>query len=248
MSDKWDYYPCSMGEDAASIFVDLGIRDEIKNAPAFLARLQLHYNKLHENGLPVAEEFEPAKKAEDELSSFSESAGGWYVGRVTVGGCRYFYVYSNGSEESWEKFSDELSKSSGYKIEVSFRDDPEHEAYWNELYPTEDDWQVIKDLRVIEQLKEHGDDGSASRLIDHWSYFPDQISPAPFISWATGQGFTHDLKHSGSCDDGRYCVRLSHNGTTKLADITHRTIALRRKASELGGDYDGWETPVLAGK
>jgi len=65
MSDKWDYYPCTMGEDVASIFVDLGIRDEIKNAPAFLVRLQLHYNKLHENGLPVAESAMSCQRAAD---------------------------------------------------------------------------------------------------------------------------------------------------------------------------------------
>jgi hypothetical protein len=29
--------------------------------------------------------------------------------------------------------------------------------------------------------------------------------------------------------------------------ISHRTIALRRKALEHGGDYDGWETPVVKG-
>jgi hypothetical protein len=32
-----------------------------------------------------------------------------------------------------------------------------------------------------------------------------------------------------------------------LADITDRTILCRRKAEELGGDYDGWETSVEKG-
>jgi hypothetical protein len=29
-----------------------------------------------------------------------------------------------------------------------------------------------------------------------------------------------------------------------LRDLTHHTIQLRRKAEELRGDYDGWETPI----
>jgi hypothetical protein len=45
-------------------------------------------------------------------------------------------------------------------------------------------------------------------------------------------------------DDGKFRVRFSNEGTLRLPDITSHTIALRRKASELGGDYDGWETPV----
>jgi hypothetical protein len=249
MSDKWQYYPCTMGEEAASIFFDEGVRDQINaKAPALLARLQLHYNKVRDNGLPAAEEFEPANNAEDDLNKHTDDANEWYVGRITVGRCRYFYVYTSRSEDSWEEYANQLSKRSGYKIEVMFRDDPEHEAYWDELYPSEDDWQVIKDLRVIENLRDHGDDGSASRDVDHWLYFPNEEESIPFISWAVGERYTHDLKNSGPRDDGQYCVRLSHNGTIKLADITHHTIALRRKASELGGDYDGWETPILGTK
>jgi hypothetical protein len=33
----------------------------------------------------------------------------------------------------------------------------------------------------------------------------------------------------------------------RLNDITSHTLALRRKAVEYGGDYDGWETPVIKG-
>jgi hypothetical protein len=29
-----------------------------------------------------------------------------------------------------------------------------------------------------------------------------------------------------------------------LEDITHHTIGLNRKAKEMKGDYDGWETSV----
>jgi len=39
-------------------------------------------------------------------------------------------------------------------------------------------------------------------------------------------------------------VRFSHVGTMVLEDITGRTIAIDRKARELDGDYDGWETSI----
>lgn len=246
MSDKWDYYPCTMGEHPASIFLDLGIKDQIENAPTNLVRLQLHYKNVHENGLPRSDEFEPVKTAEDQLQAFAEGENSWYVGRITVEGCRYFYIYSECDAPRWEAFTEELSRQSGYLIEVDFREDPKHEAYWNELFPTEDDWQVIKDLGVIEQLKKHGDDGSAARKVDHWCYFPSQSASSPFITWAIEQGYQYDQGLSGPSKGGRHCVRLSHTGTIILADITHHTISLRRKASEHGGDYDGWETQVLS--
>jgi hypothetical protein len=45
-------------------------------------------------------------------------------------------------------------------------------------------------------------------------------------------------------DGGKFRVRFFHSGTCVLTDITAHTVALRRVASELGGQYDGWETPV----
>jgi hypothetical protein len=40
-------------------------------------------------------------------------------------------------------------------------------------------------------------------------------------------------------------VRLHHEGPARIDDVSHHTIALRRKAEELGADYVGWETPEI---
>ncbi len=40
-------------------------------------------------------------------------------------------------------------------------------------------------------------------------------------------------------------VRSSHSGTMIPDDISGRTMAQHRKARELGGDYDGWDTSVM---
>jgi hypothetical protein len=42
-------------------------------------------------------------------------------------------------------------------------------------------------------------------------------------------------------------VRLQHVGAATIESVSRRTIALRRKAEEHGGKYDGWETPVIKG-
>jgi hypothetical protein len=119
--------------------------------------------------------------------------------------------------------------------------------YFRELYPTADDWQVIKDMRVIDAAKERGDPGTAMRQIDHWTYFDNEASARTFVEWAEKNGFANDAEYSGVREDSKYCVRLHHRGTLELRDLTHHTIQLRRKAEELGGDYDGWETPVEKG-
>lgn len=245
MSDDWQFFPCSMGDDQAFIFVDVGIADTITTAPKALAKLRLTYKSPTPNGLPTHNEFEPVKEIEDRISSYSKANGDWYVGRITVGGHRFFYIYTTKVQSAWTDFVTTLSVNSGYDIRLSFREDAEHSGYRDDLCPTEDDWQVIKDLRVIENLEREGDDGSQSRKVDHWIYFDDKASSVDFVVWAENDRFTEEPEHSHATDDGKYCVRLYHHGTMKIGDISSHTIALRRKAAEYGGDYDGWETPIL---
>jgi hypothetical protein len=245
MGDHWEFFPCQMGENRAFIFVDVGGKTTVEGAPTRLLKLQLRYKRPREDGLPTNDEYAPVIAIENELEAFVKEGADRYVGRVTVAGCRHFYFYTSRTDFVWRRFIAELSARSGYEMEAGFRDDPQYDGYWRELYPSADDWCVIRDMKVIESLKENGDDGTASRQIDHWIYFPNKGAVLPFIAWAENNGFVHDAEYSHEGDDGRYCVRLHHEGPARIDDVSHHTIALRRKAAELGADYDGWETPVI---
>lgn len=245
MSDHWEFFPCTLNDERAFIFVDVGIAEAIDQAPPTLVKVRLVYQNVHENGLPMDEDFGTASAIEDRLEEFALNVEDWYVGRLTAGGHRDFYFYTNQSQMDWATRLRELTEETGFQLKIAFRDDPDHEAYLQDLHPTEDDWQVIKDLRVIETVAEHGDDGHEARPIDHWTYFNTQADAAPFIAWAESEDFLFQAEHSHTTDSGEYCVRLQHEGTLELDDITNRTIALARKAAECGGRYDGWETPVI---
>jgi hypothetical protein len=245
MTDDWRYFPCSMGDNTAFIFVDVGIAKTIANEPSKLVKVRLTYKNPGENGLPTSAEFEGARSIEDALEKFANERSSRYVGRVTVAGCRHFYVYSSADETEWKTFVDALSVSTGYEFATAVREDPQHESYWQDLYPTDDDWQVIHDLGVLDALHKEGDDGTTPRQIDHWIYFATEEAAVPFLAWAEQEGFTHDKAHSHEAKDGKHCVRLYHNGPATLKAISARTIALRRNAATHGGEYDGWEAPVL---
>lgn len=234
-----------MGDGQAFIFLDVGISETIAAAPKSLARVDLTYKAPNANGLPTDEEFEPVKAIEDHIAGFAKVSEDWYVGRATIAGQRLFYVYTSRNEHDWSEFLATLSKDTGYEIGLEYRNDPDHSGYHNDIYPTADDWQVIKDLRVLENLESHGDDGSEPRKVDHWVYFDDKASSVDFIIWAENDRFTEEPQYSHETDDRKYCVRLFHHGTIKIGDISSHTIALRRKAAEFGGEYDGWETPIL---
>jgi hypothetical protein len=244
MTGNWEYFPCTIGEYAASIFVDVSMVDRLSECPVNLVRLSVIYKNPREDGLPTRDEYQALSDIEDCIVKTTGS-GDRYVGRRTYNKRRQFYIYSARPKADWKGFAAELADQSRYDIRMNYEEDAARTGYTADLYPSQDDWQIITDLRVIESLRSEGDDGSAPRLIDHWAYFPLQDAARRFAAWAQEQGFTELREGSYATDRGDYCVRLSHEGTVRINAIGNRTIALNRAAREHGGNYDGWETPVI---
>lgn len=247
MSDQWLFFPCQMGEHRASIFYDHGVRESIDAvAPPYLLKVRIAFKQPRPDGMPTDEEFPHLTAFEDSLQALVRRHESLYVGRITVDGHRHFYIYTPDSEPAWSERLDALGTSHGYDVALAFRPDESRDGYWKDLFPTDNDWQVIKDLQVIEALQQEGDDGTASRQIDHWAYFPSRDAAEQFSRWVREQGYSLDASEAD--DEGRICVHFSHEGTVELADISSHTIALQRRAGELGGGYDGWETLVCRNK
>ena len=247
MSDHWEFFPCQMGDHRAFIFYDHGIRESIDSIEISTAvRFRLTYKAPRDNGLPTDEEFDAVADIEDRLTDFIESNQGIYVGRVTVDGHRYFHTFCAAPKDRIDTFLSELRSATGYAIEVLFKDDPEKESYWKELYPTEDDWQMILDRRVVDQLRKSGDDGSIARCIDHWAYFATEAGARDYADWASENRFS--IKKLAATDykgDRKWCVQFNRDDAADLYSINHVTYQLRHKAKELSGEYDGWESPVV---
>lgn len=245
MSDEWIFYPCQMGELAASIFFDHGIGETIDVLP-LPSLLKVRVGLKSE---PPTESTEAAYQRfcglEDALRSVVQRHGGLYVGRVTIGGYRYLHLYTAEAEAAWSPRLRELGDEHGYEMRFMLRPDPNRTGYWDDLYPDEDGWQLIQDMRVVEALMREGDDGTASRPIEHWAYFPTPEIAKGYSEWLIAEGYRVDGMEGR--DDGSHGVRFAHEGTVQLSDITRHTITLCRMAAEMQGEYDGWET-VVCGK
>ena len=243
MSDEWVFYPCQMGEHRASIFYDHGIQKDIDQiAPPQLLKVRLTLRDQRPDGLPSSDEYPALVALGDDLQALADARRSIYVGRITVAGHRYFHIFTSEPEATWSSTLSDLGKRHGYVLQFVLSPDEQREGYWRDLFPSEDDWQVIKDLRVLDVLAKQGDNGSMSRRIEHWAYFPSSTAAEQFSLWVQTQGY--ELGSVSTDEDGELRVRFFHDGSCQLSDITSHTIALRRKASDLGGDYDGWETPV----
>ena len=245
MSDRWEFYPCQMGEHQAFIFYDHGIRDEIDGLPhANALKIRLLFKNPTDAGLPTNAEFQQLSALEDGLAAHVLDLGGIYVGRVTVAGARYFHCFVSFKHDEAERMLRRISAEFRYELEFVLEPDPAKKAYWEELFPTPGEWQVVQDMKVLDVLKERGDDPSVTRRIDHWLYFPESPGRDALAVWALENGFTIQQSTDPEDADGDYGIQIYHDGRPELAAISATTQLLRDKAEELGGSYDGWETSV----
>lgn len=245
MAESWKFFPCQIEGDPAFVYVDVNALEQIERAPKTLARVRLIYKAPRPNGLPSGEEFDAAIAIEKSLARFAKRGRDRYVGRVTRSGFREFHVYTRRGKAAWQEFLAKLSKKTRYSFELKISSDKWHGAYRKALYPTPDAWQVITDIDVLTHLKREGDMEAIRRRVDHWAYFDTAKAAARFAAWAVKSGYKLRAKSSGVDDDGEHCVGLYHVGTTRQREISGHSIALNRKASELAGRYDGWETQVV---
>ena len=244
MLDIWYTFPATMGEDQAWITYNHGYAEVAEVDPRHNAlRVRLPFKNPTEYGLPTHEEFPQLSSVDETLDDQISAAGGVYVGRVTVGGHRIFYFYVDIAEEKASEIVENVSVNTSYKLQYVYEPDKERKYYWNELYPTDDDWQVIQDLKVLDALSEDGDIKENEREVMHWAYFPNESMCNAFTSWVKQENYV--VHYSGKEEEGsEYLTKYSHTGTMNLGDITNHTIKSNRKARELGGRYDGWETSV----
>ena len=235
-----------MGDWRAFIFYDHGIRDSISGLAADQSvRFVLKYKSPRDDGLPTDSEFEAVREIEDRLSEFVSSNSGFYVGRITTKGRRYFYAYFETVPMGTQEFANDFSRSSGYELQVQSREDPEKEAYWQELYPTEDDWQMIQDMKVVQALSKSGDDSSISRRIDHWVFFKSESNARKYANWLEGEGFLiENLARIDEPGPEQWKLQFYRSDNPDLYGINRITFVLRKKSQDMDGTYDGWETSV----
>jgi hypothetical protein len=244
MADVWQTFPAQMGEHRAFISFNQSYSQIAEKDPrTSLVKVRLQIKKPTSGGMPTDDEFSVLASVEDKLTDAIESQGGVEVGRVTVNGQRFFTFYASIAKDAAEKLISSVARSTNYPLQFIYEQDAAKNGYWKELYPTDDDWQVIRDLKVLDALRNQGDNPEVIRQVSHWAYFKDEKRAKEFCTWAQASGYvvTSQKRTSDKTEVG---VHFDHKGSMRLEDITHHTIGINRKVAALGGKYDGWETSV----
>lgn len=246
----WRMYIADMeGFVTSTVFNDaIGPRvNDLPQTHSLKARLPLKAPRA--DGLVTAQEAEELGRLDEAMGALITGAGGEYLGRVTVRGQRWVLALVNPPAEALQQALENAARDAGYAIDIFIDADPAKTVYWQDLYPSDDTRQVMRDLEVQELLRQGGDNSAAVRTIGHWTYFRDSAPAERFADWARSSAYEDvTVEDRGEAGNGEkiWLVRMSHKGNTVLGDLSAHSLAISRKARSLGGMYDGWEAPVAS--
>lgn len=227
---------------------DDGISEEVSHIdlPNSI-KVKLYLNDVRDDGLPTSEEGERLIQIGPVVESAISQNGGLFLGRVTTNSVRWNIGFAPNDTGAIEQALLKGSAEYGFRYEVFVDSDPSKTAYWQDLYPTDDDRQIMADMDVKQALSDRGDDQYTERPVEHWSYFDAKVDADRFAAWGNQNGY-EDVEvfrqKDGLLARAKWLVRFKHQGTMVLNDISHHSIKLSNQARAHHGIYDGWETPV----
>lgn len=246
LTSDWDFYLCKVDDKPASIFLDLNAF-EIATASEFpsIAYIRVKMNQPRADGLSSQEEYEALEMLEKSVERSFVDSETKYVGRCTTNSQRDFFFYVTDDFGWEERVTKCMGTHQNYQYETGVRSDPDWSTYHSYLYPSEPTRQSIENRRACDALENHGDKLELAREIDHWAYFPDEVTRNNFVIEALKIGFS--VRELTLIAEGvnRYCARVWRNDIPDYRSIDDITLPLFHLATSYMGKYDGWESPAI---
>lgn len=247
MSDNWNVYFTEVEGRPATIMVDLGLAPGGPQADRpFLFRLKLQVLKPTPDGFPSNEENATLHALEDKLESIvCKALDAVYVGRITCDGSRDFFYYHNAEARIPALMSElaALLKRRGFEADGGREDG--WEGYFDFLYPSAIEYQVMMNESVLNNLMEHGDDLQTARPINHFVYFLTPAARDAFVRDAARKGYALERNLDATKDSPRPGALLVHTAPATHDVLREATIDLFQLAEKHDGEYDGFETVVV---
>lgn len=244
----WAVYLSYVSENQiGSILVDLGLEAiaPFENK-SFLTTVTTFMNNPNKDGLSSSEESEMLNQIEDSfIDLITKHFDAAYAGRLKYDGKIFSYFYSDKIKEFEKNFTDIKQHFPDYRFDYNVKEEKEWRTYFEVLYPSPFEMQVIQNGRVIENLESHGDKLEKERQVDHWIYFKTQTDRKKFLEEIKDRDFKVVNIEDTSSGDSPFSLQLSRIDKVDYESVNEYVLYLWEKAQEFNGDYDGWETFVI---
>jgi hypothetical protein len=96
---------------------------------------------------------------------------------------------------------------------------------------------------ALERMKAEGDDVVVPRRVDHWAYLPTRDARQRFVAAVSPLGFLVEALTEGAREaaEDPFGVQCYRDDPVAVEHFLLLVDQLTDLASELGGEYDGWE-------
>ena len=247
-TERWDVYLAQYEDGPGSTTLNMNLinRAPVKEFP-FIVVTGVTYKNGDKDGFPLKEEFNNLYRISDSiLQVISTITKREIAGTFTHKSQRMDYVYVRDTVELRKKLTEVYERYfNDYKYSIRIREDKNWDAYLKFLYPNEETMEYMSNEKVVMNLVNSGDNLTKPRQVDHWIYFANAGERNLYKTFAETQGYKTEGESLKKETTLPYELHISRIDYVKLDAICKITIELRRKAKELHGEYDGWETFVV---
>ncbi len=244
----WTFYFSNVNDKLSSIATDLNLNNvaPIKGQEN-VVYISIKMPNPKDNGLSSNEDADELWKIEDAIiSGFDKNNLNYtFAGRLTSDGLRDLYFFGENTILMEKEVSSAMTAFPNFKFNFGHKSDKEWSGYFDFLYPLPRQMQIIQNRRVLEQLEKGGDKLTKEREVFHWIYFKTQKEIDLFENYTESLGFkTKNKGKTEQPNEYKFVISVSRIDKVGYDEIDEYTLELWQKASDLNGEYDGWETSI----
>lgn len=241
--DQFEFYPCIVDGEPASIYVNLRYEAARPIGADTRYSVEIRMTDAGPHGIGTAEEAEAVNAIEEGLIATLGAAGLVYVGRIRNRGTWDAAFYGAAGQVDAVRAAVPKTRHAQTRSEP----DPEWRYYTELLLPDAERRQWADDRRLVQILKEQGDVLSRPRRVDHWATFETAAARDAFVEIAVRAGFTREVEPDDDVAAPRLGARMHRVDPIELEHIHDAVMILVDAATKVGGAYDGWECPIESG-
>ena len=245
---NWTSYFSNVDDKLSSIATDLNLKTVAPiEGQENVVYISIKMLNPRENGLSSREEADKLWEIEDEIiAAFVKNNLNYtFAGRLTSDGSRDLYFFGENTLLMEKQVSSTMTAFPDYQFDFGHKADEEWSGYFNFLHPNPRQMQTIQNRLVLEQLEEGGDDLTKEREVFHWIYFNSKEDLDQYEVFTKGLGFkTLSKGKTEQPNDFGFVISISRIDKVGYNDIDNYTLELWQRASDLNGEYDGWETSI----
>ena len=246
--ENWEVYMAQYQKGPGSTLINMSLKETapIKQFP-YLLTTGVKFIDCSNEGLPVKDGFEILYKISDTIKNIIDlKLKNKAAGTFTYQCERIDYYYLTDTTGIRKLLGSAYERNfPEYEYSINIRNDKEWNGYLTFLYPNEISYEYMVNQKVITKLTNEGDDLSKARKVDHWLFFKTESDRTKVRAYAEKQKFKIESENVAKESKLKYPVQISRTDNVDAKSISAITIGLRKKAKELNGEYDGWETVVV---